>query len=213
MCGGQCMEVGPGRVGEFDARSRSQKPTHAVIAGLTVSAPRGGRALTHSGRWAILPTRLPAPSNTVGRSGPPEKHWRQIVLGAVAVAGSRWDRAAHPRAPARPAVEAGRKGSLSDRGDHRFAIWPGRWRGAPIRYRMGRRKTNNRCETPHRHGRERAVVGSRGDHGLDSGPRRAGHRSLAVLRGTFSTIRLVWVDGDSPGRLLEMREKCSEPES
>ena len=32
--------------------------------------------------------------------------------------------------------------------------------------------------------------------------RDAGHRLLAILRGTFSTIRLVWADGGYPGRLL-----------
>ena len=32
--------------------------------------------------------------------------------------------------------------------------------------------------------------------------RDAAHRLLAALRGSFSTIRLVWADGDYPGRLL-----------
>lgn len=31
----------------------------------------------------------------------------------------------------------------------------------------------------------------------------AGHRLLATLRGTFSTIRLVRADGGYPGRLLD----------
>lgn len=33
--------------------------------------------------------------------------------------------------------------------------------------------------------------------------RAAGHRLLAMLRGTFSTIRLVWADGGYSGRLLD----------
>ena len=32
--------------------------------------------------------------------------------------------------------------------------------------------------------------------------RDAAHRLLAALRGSFSTIRLVWADGGYPGRLL-----------
>ncbi|MDH6293279.1 hypothetical protein M2275_008224 [Rhodococcus opacus] len=32
--------------------------------------------------------------------------------------------------------------------------------------------------------------------------RDAANRLLAILRGTFSTIRLVWADGGYPGRLL-----------
>jgi hypothetical protein len=60
---------------------------------------------------------------------------------------------------------------------------------------------NDRRETPHRSGRDRAVVDSRGDRGLDSG--HAGPRLLAILRGMFSTIRLVWADGGYPGHLLD----------
>ncbi|WP_254900714.1 transposase [Rhodococcus sp. 1168] len=66
---------------------------------------------------------------------------------------------------------------------------------------MGRRETNNRRETPHRSGRDQllltVVVTAASIQDRD-----AGHRLLAALRGTFSTIRLVRADGGYSGRLL-----------
>ena len=41
--------------------------------------------------------------------------------------------------------------------------------------------------------------------------RDAAHRLLAALRGSFSTIGLVWADGGYPGRLLIWAKRRSHP--
>ena len=175
-------------------------------------------------QWAILEPLSPAPGSTAGRGGRPEKHCRRAIVDAilyiVVVCGNcRWssrqpgrctrcspagpaaERGAHPRRAARPTAGAGRAGPVPDRGDHRLADGTRRGHRAPIQPRLGWRQRTNGVK---RHlavdvnGLLLTVVVT----AASIQDRDAAHRLLAALRGSFSTIRLVWADGGYPGRLL-----------
>ena len=178
-------------------------------------------------QWAILEPLSPAPGSTAGRGGRPEKHCRRaivyailyIVRGGIAwrqlpmefppaatmyAVFARWARvrrvAAHPRRAGRPTAGAGRAGPVPDRGDHRLADGARRRHRAPIRPRLGWRHENERRQAAHRRGCELLLTVVVTAASIPD--RDAAHRLLAALRGSFSTIGLVWADGGYLGRLL-----------
>ena len=96
-------------------------------------------------------------------------------------------------------VRAG--GPVPDRGDHRLADGTRRRHRAPIQPRLdGGKRTNGvkRHIAVDVNGLLLAVVVT----AASIQDRDAAHRLLAALRGSFSTIPLVWADGGYPGRLL-----------
>ena len=91
---------------------------------------------------------------------------------------------------------------MPDRGDHRLADGTRRRHRAPIQPRLdGGKRTNGvtRHIAVDVNGLLLAAVVVTAASIQD---RNAAHRLLAALRGSFSTIRLVWADGGYPGRLL-----------
>ena len=101
-----------------------------------------------------------------------------------------------------PTAGAGRAGPLPDRGDHRLADGTRRRHRAPESGRGwdGGKRTNGvkRHIAVDVNGLLLGVVVT----AASIQDRDAAHRLLAALRGSFSTIGLVWADGDYPGRLL-----------
>ena len=175
-------------------------------------------------QWAILEPLLPAPGSTAGRGGRPEKHCRRAIVDAilyiVVVCGNcRWS--SHqpgrcPRcSPAGPAAGrgsvsstrcatdcgCGRAGPVPDRGDHRLPDGTRRRHRAPIQPRLGWRQENERRQAAPRRGCERLAAHRRRHRRLDPRPRRR-TPTPGALRGSFSTIGLVWADGGYLGRLL-----------
>ena len=178
-------------------------------------------------QWAVLEPLLPPPGNTTGRGGRPEKYCRRLILDAIlymvrggivaadaggvpACIDGVWDLcplgprrgvATNPRRAARSAACAKRSGPLPDRGDHRLAD---RARADTVpRSRRGW-DGGKRTNGVKRHvavdvtGLLLGVVVT----AASIQDRDAAHRLLAALRGSFSTIRLIWADGGYPGRLL-----------
>src|SRR6185295_12054479 len=147
-----------------------------------------GRHPGHRARWY----RVAATAGGVPAS-------RDGVRG-VRPLGPRRGVAVHPRRAARPTAGAGRAGPVPDRGDHRLADGTRRRHRAPIQTRLGWRQENG----VQRHiavdvtGLLLTVVVT----AASIPDRDAAHRLLAALRGSFSTIGLVWADGGYPGRLL-----------
>ncbi|CAG7579900.1 IS5 family transposase [Rhodococcus opacus] len=179
-------------------------------------------------QWVILQPLLPAPGNTAGRGGRPEKHCRRIILDAILYlvrGGIAWRQLP---------VEFPPVGTVYAT----FLRWirGGVWHRIldTLRDRLRVRAGRDRCPTA-------AIIDSQTVPVADTVPRSgtewdgakrttgvkrhiavdvtglllgvvvtaasiqdrdAGHRLLAILRGTFSTIRLVWADGGYPGRLL-----------
>src|SRR6478672_10182572 len=102
--------------------------------------------------------------------------------------------AAHPRRAARPTAGAGRAGPVPDRGDHRLADGTRRrHRARSSRGWDGGKKTNGvkRHLAVEVNGLLLTVVVT----AASIPDRDAAHRLLAALRGSFSTIGLVWADG------------------
>jgi len=148
-----------------------------------------GRHPVHRGRWypvAATANGVPASRDDVG---------------GVRPLGPQRSVAVHPRRAARPTAGAGRAGPLPDRGDHRRADATRPPTPCPIQPRLGWRQENERRQAAHRRGGERPVL-TVVVTAASIPDRDAAHRLLAALRGSFSTIGLVWADGGYPGRLL-----------
>ena len=173
--------------------------------------------------WAILVPLLPAPGSTAGRGGRPEKDCRRVIVAAILYivrGGIGWRQlpVEFPPAATASAVFARWGGSILDALRDRLRVRAGRDRcpSAAIidsqtvpaadtvprssRGGDGGKKTNGvkRHIAVEVNGLLLAVVVT----AASIQDRDAAHRLLAALRGSFSTIRLVWADRGYPGRLL-----------
>jgi transposase len=168
-------------------------------------------------QWAILEPLLPAPGSTAGRGGRPEKHCRRAIVDAIlyiAGGGIPWRQLPmeFPPAATMSAVFAGwaRSGAwqrILDALRDRLRVRAGRDRcptpaiidsqtvpaadtvprSSP---RLGWRQQNERRQAAPRRGGERPATRRR--HRRLDADRDAAHRLLAALRGSLSTIGLVW---------------------
>ena len=178
--------------------------------------------------WAILEPLLPAPGSTAGRGGRPEKHCRPVIGDAIldivrgGIAGrqppwsSRQPRRCTRSSPAGPATGGGSASSTRCTTD--CGCGPGGTGARPRRSSTRRRyPPPTPCPDPAAAGmaaRERTAVTRHIAVDVNGQllavvitaasiqDRDAAHRLLAALRGSFSTIRLVWADGGHPRRLL-----------
>jgi len=173
--------------------------------------------------WAILVPLLPAPGSTAGRGGRPEKDCRRVIVAAILYivrGGIGWRQlpVEFPPAATVSAVFARWGGSILDALRDRLRVRAGRDRcpsAAIIDSQTvpaadtvprsslggdGGKKTNGvkRHLAVDVNGLLLAVVVT----ASSIQDRDAAHRLLAALRGSFSTIRLVWADRGYPGRLL-----------
>ena len=178
--------------------------------------------------WAILEPLLPAPGGTAGRGGRPEKHCRRVIVDAILYivrGGIAWRQlpVEFPPAATVYAVFArwARSGAwqrILDALRDRLRVRAGRDRcptaaiidsqtvpaadTVPRSSRGwdGAKRTNGvkRHIAVDVNGLLLAVVVT----AASIQDRDAAHRLLAALRGSFSTIGLVWADGGYPGRLL-----------
>ena len=178
--------------------------------------------------WAILEPLLPAPGSTAGRGGRPEKHCRRVIVDAILYivrGGIAWRQlpVEFPPAGTVYAVFArwARSGAwqrILDALRDRLRVRAGRDRcptaaiidsqtvpaadTVPRSSRGwdGAKKTNGvkRHLAVDVNGLLLGVVVT----AASIPDRDAAHRLLAALRGSFSTIGLVWADGGYPGRLL-----------
>ena len=173
--------------------------------------------------WAILVPLLPAPGSTAGRGGRPEKDCRRVIVAAILYivrGGIGWRQlpVEFPPAATVSAVFARWGGSILDALRDRLRVRAGRDRcpsaaiidsqtvpaadGVP-RSSLGGdggKKTNGvkRHLAVDVNGLLLTVVVT----AASIPDRDAAHRLLAALRGSFSTIGLVWADGGYLGRLL-----------
>ena len=178
--------------------------------------------------WAILEPLLAAPGSTAGRGGRPEKHCRPVIVDAIldiVRGGIAWRHLPVEFPPAATGyavfvrwARSGRGSASSTRCATDCGCGPG---GTGARPRRSSTRRRYPPPTPGPHPRRGGDGGKRtngvkrhlaGDvNGLLLAvvvtaawiqDRDAAHRLLAALRGSFSTIRLVWADGGYPGRLL-----------
>ena len=178
--------------------------------------------------WAILEPLLPAPGSTAGRGGRPEKHCRRVIVDAILYivrGGIAWRQLPVEFPPAATVyavfarwARSGGGSASSTRCATDCGCGPGGTGARP------RRSSTRRRYPPPTPGPDPAAAGmaprertaSSGTSPVDVNglllavvvtaasiqDRDAAHRLLAALRGSFSTIRLVWADGGYPGRLL-----------
>ncbi|HET9565515.1 MAG TPA: IS5 family transposase [Mycobacterium sp.] len=178
--------------------------------------------------WAILEPLLPAPGSTAGRGGRPEKHCRRVIVDAILYivrGGIAWRQLPVEFPPAGTVyavfarwARGGAWRRILDALRDRLRVRAGRDRcptaaiidsqtvpaadTVPRSSRGwdGAKRTNGvkRHIAVEVNGLLLAVVVT----AASIQDRDAAHRLLAALRGSFSTIRLVWADGGYPGRLL-----------
>lgn len=179
-------------------------------------------------QWAVLEQLLPPPGNTGGRGGQAEKHSRRLVLDAIFYlvrGGIAWAALPHEFPPHQTIyglfarwtrhggwqqihdalrdlvrVHEGRDpqptAAIIDSQSVRGAdTVPGASRGYDAGKKVNGRKRHIAVDAG---GLMLAVVVTIA--GIQD--RDAAHRLLTVLRGRFSTIRLVWADGGFTGRLV-----------
>ena len=178
--------------------------------------------------WAILEPLLPAPGSTAGRGGRPEKHCRRVIVDAILYivrGGIAWRQlpVEFPPAGTVYAVFArwARSGAwqrILDALRDRLRVRAGRDR-CPTAAIIDSQTVPAADTVPRS---SRGWDGAKRTNGVKRHlavdvngllltvvvtaasiqDRDAAHRLLAALRGSFSTIRLVWADGGYPGRLL-----------
>jgi transposase len=178
--------------------------------------------------WAVLEPLLPAPGSTAGRGGRPEKHCRRVIVDAILYivrGGIAWRQLPVEFPPAGTVyavfarwARGGAWQRILDALRDRLRVRAGRDRcptaaiidsqTVPAADTVPRSSRGwdggERTNGVKRHiavdvnGLLLAVVVT----AASIQDRDAAHRLLAALRGSFSTIRLVWADGGYPGRLL-----------
>ena len=178
--------------------------------------------------WAILEPLLPAPGSTAGRGGRPEKHCRRVIVDAILYivrGGIAWRQlpVEFPPAGTVYAVFArwARSGGwqrILDALRDRLRVRAGRDR-CPTAAIIDSQTVPAADTVPRS---SRGWDGAKRTNGVKRHiavdvnglllgvvvtaasiqDRDAAHRLLAALRGSFSTIALVWADGGYPGRLL-----------
>src|SRR6478609_4096712 len=178
--------------------------------------------------WAILEPLLPAPGSTAGRGGRPEKHCRRAIMDAIlyiARGGIAWRQLPVELPPAGTVYAVFARWARSGAWQRILDALRDR-----LRVRAGRDRCPTAAIIDSQTVPAADTV-PRSSRGWDGGKRTNGvkrhiavdvngllltvvvtaasiqdcvaaHRLLAALRGSFSTIRLVWVDGGYPGRLL-----------
>src|SRR6478672_3687874 len=185
---GEPKKSAPGWVGDYQVPASDQEPTmrSSPISPCPSCPPHAagghGCAVYSSSvtdaEWAIFVPLLPAPGSTAGRGGRPEKDCRRVIVAAILyiVRGGIGWRQLPVEFPPAATVSAV------------FAGWG------------GGKKTNGvkRHIAVDVNGVLLAVVVT----AASIPDRDAAHRLLSALRGSFSTIRLVWADRGYPGRLL-----------
>jgi transposase len=176
-------------------------------------------------QWAVLEPLLPAPGSTAGRGGRPEKHCRRVIVEAILYivrGGIAWRQLPVEFPPAATVyavfarwARGGAWQRILDALRDRLRVRAGCLTAAIIDSqtvpaadivpRSGRGwDGGKRTNGVKRHiavdvsGLLLAVVVT----AASIPDRDAAHRLLAALRGSFSTIGLVWADGGYPGRLL-----------
>jgi len=179
-------------------------------------------------QWAVLEPLLPPPGNAAGRGGRPEKYCRRLILDAILYVvrgGIAWRQLPVEFPPASTVygifvrwVRAGVWRRIHDALRDRLRVRAGRDRcptaavidsqTVPAADTVPRSRRGwdggKRTNGVKRHiavdvsGLLLAVVVT----AASIQDRDAAHRLLAALRGSFSSIRLVWADGGYPGRLL-----------
>ena len=179
--------------------------------------------------WAILEPLLPAPGSTAGRGGRPEKHCPPCDRGRHPGHRARWYRGAATAGGVRASRDGvrGLRPLGPQRGWWQRILDALRDR---LRVRAGRDRCPTAAIIDSQTVPAADTV-PRSSRGWDGGKRTNGvkrhiavdvnglllavvvtaasiqdrdaaHRLLAALRGSFSTIGLVWADGGYPGRLL-----------
>ena len=172
---------------------------------------------------AILQPLLPAPGSTAGRGGRPEKHCRRVIVAAILYivrGGITWRQlpVEFPPAATVSAVFARWGGSILDALRDRLRVRAGRDR-CPTAAIIDSQTVPAADTVPRS---SRGWDGGKRTNGVKRHlavdvtclllavvvtaasiqDRHAAHRLLAALRGSFSTIGLVWADGGYLGRLL-----------
>ncbi|GAF48343.1 IS5 family transposase [Rhodococcus wratislaviensis] len=178
-------------------------------------------------QWAVLEPMLP-PGNTTGRGGRPEKYCRRDILDAILYVvrgGIAWRQLPVEFPPASTVygifacwVHAGVWRRIHDALRDRLRVRSGRDR-CPTAAIIDSQTVPGADTVPRS---RRGWDGGKRTNGVKRHvavdvtglllgvvvtaasiqDRDAAHRLLAALRGSFSTIRLIWADGGYPGRLL-----------
>ena len=178
--------------------------------------------------WAILEPLLPAPGSTAGRGGRPEKHCRRVMVDAILYivrGGIAWRQLPVEFPPAATVYAVFARWARSGGWQRILDALRDR-----LRVRAGRDRCPTAAIIDSQTVPAADTV-PRSSRGWDGGKRTNGvkrhiavdvnglllavvvtaasiqdrdaaHRLLAALRGSFSTIRLVWADGGYSGRLL-----------
>ena len=178
--------------------------------------------------WAILEPLLPAPGSTAGCGGRPEKHCRRVIVDAIPYivrGGIAWRQLPVEFPPAGTVYAVFARWARSGAWQRILDALRDR-----LRVRAGRDRCPTAAIIDSQTVPAADTV-PRSSRGWDGGKRTNGvkrhiavdvnglllavvvtaasiqdrdaaHRLLAALRGSFSTIRLVWADGGYPGRLL-----------
>jgi len=179
-------------------------------------------------QWAVLEPLLPAPGNTGGRGGRPEKHPRRLVLDPIfhlVRGGIAWAALPHGFPPHQTVYGIFGRWARDDA-----------WRNIHdalrdlVRVHEGRdplptaaiidsqsvRGADTVAGLTRGYDAGKKINGRKRHIAVDTGglllavvvtiagiqDRDAAHRLLTVLRGRFSTIGLVWADGGYTGRLV-----------
>lgn len=179
-------------------------------------------------QWAIIEPLLPAPGNTTGRGGRPEKHPRRLVLDAIFYlvrGGIAWRQLPVEFPPPttvydrfRAWAKAGVWQAVHDALRDLVRIYEGRdpQPTAAIIDSQSVRGADTVTRASRGYDAGKRVNGRKRHLAVDTGglllavivtmagiqDRDAAHRLLARLRERFSTIALVWADAGYAGRLL-----------
>jgi len=179
-------------------------------------------------QWVIIEALLPAPANTAGRGGRPEKHPRRLVLDAIFYlvrGGIAWRQLPAGFPPAttvydrfRAWAKAGVWQAIHDALRDLVRIYEGRdpRPSAAVIDSQSVRGADTVPRTRRGYDAGKRVNGTKRHLAVDTGglllavivtmagiqDRDAAHRLLARLRERFTTITLVWADAGYAGRLL-----------
>jgi transposase len=203
-------------------------PAHPVPAAARPACGFYPSSSLTDAQWAIIEPLLPAPGNTTGRGGRPEKHPRRLVLDAIFYlvrGGIAWRQMPAGFPPATTVYDLFRRWA-------RAGVWA-RVHDALrdlVRVHEGRdplptaavidsqsvRGADTVPQASRGYDAGKRVNGRKRHLAVDTGglllavvvtmaglqDRDAAHRLLAILRDRFSTIALVWADGGYTGRLV-----------
>ena len=179
-------------------------------------------------QWAVIEPLLPAPGNTGGRGGRPEKHPRRLVLDAIfylVAGGIAWAALPHDFPPCKTVygifrrwAKAGAWQQVHDALRDLLRVHEGR-DPAPTAAIIDSQSVRGADSVPRRsrgYDAGKKVNGRKRHIAVDSGglllvvlvsiaglqDRDGAHQLLAALRARFSTISHIWADGGYAGRLL-----------